>query len=58
MVKEEINEVISFLWNLKIFKEMGVRFFRGVFIVGGLGIGKIILVFVIVVEVKVFMVEF
>lgn len=56
-VKEEINEVISFLRNPKIFKEMGARPPRGVLIVGGPGTGKTTLAFAIAAEAKVPMVE-
>lgn len=56
-VKEEINEVISFLRNPRIFKEMGARPPRGVLIVGGPGTGKTTLAFAIAAEAKVPMVE-
>ncbi|KAG0630185.1 hypothetical protein M758_1G160200 [Ceratodon purpureus] len=56
-VKEEINEVISFLRNPKIFKEMGARPPRGVLIVGGPGTGKTTLAFAIAAEARVPMVE-
>lgn len=56
-VKEEINEVISFLRNPKVFKEMGARPPRGVLIVGGPGTGKTTLAFAIAAEAKVPMVE-
>ncbi|XP_024370522.1 probable inactive ATP-dependent zinc metalloprotease FTSHI 5, chloroplastic [Physcomitrium patens] len=56
-VKEEINEVISFLRNPRIFQEMGARPPRGVLIVGGPGTGKTTLAFAIAAEAKVPMVE-
>lgn len=56
-VKEEINEVISFLRNPKIFQEMGARPPRGVLIVGGPGTGKTTLALAIAAEAKVPMVE-
>ena len=56
-VKEEINEVISFLRNPKLFKEMGARPPRGVLIVGESGTGKTTLALAIAAEAKVPMVE-
>ncbi|CAK9878262.1 unnamed protein product [Sphagnum jensenii] len=56
-VKEEINEVISFLRNPKFFKEMGARPPRGVLIVGEPGTGKSTLALAIAAEARVPMIE-
>lgn len=53
-VKEEFQEVVSFLKKLEKFIVIGVKIFKGVLLVGLLGIGKILLVKVIVGEVGVF----
>lgn len=57
MVKDEINEIITFLRNPSVFKEMGARPPRGVLIVGQPGTGKTSLAMAIAAEAKVPMVE-
>lgn len=56
-VKEEILEVISFLRNPQVFKEMGARPPRGVLICGDSGTGKTTLALAIAAEAKVPVVE-
>ncbi|KAG6544312.1 hypothetical protein Mapa_014315 [Marchantia paleacea] len=57
VIKEEINEVISFLKDPKLFKEMGARPPRGVLIVGDSGTGKTTLALAIAAEARVPMIE-
>eukprot|EP00256_Glycine_max_P040042 XP_006589200.1 probable inactive ATP-dependent zinc metalloprotease FTSHI 5, chloroplastic isoform X1 [Glycine max] len=56
-MKEEINEVVTFLQNPKAFQEMGARAPRGVLIVGERGTGKTSLALAIAAEAKVPVVE-
>ncbi|KAJ7537789.1 hypothetical protein O6H91_11G022100 [Diphasiastrum complanatum] len=56
-VKEEVNEVITFLKNPNAFKEIGARPPRGVLIVGESGTGKTTLAMAIAAEAKVPLVE-
>ncbi|CAM6088523.1 unnamed protein product [Calypogeia fissa] len=57
VIKEEINEIIRFLKDPKLFKEMGARPPRGVLIVGESGTGKTTLALAIAAEARVPMVE-
>ncbi|KAL3693910.1 hypothetical protein R1sor_007561 [Riccia sorocarpa] len=57
VIKEEINEVIRFLKDPKLFKEMGARPPRGVLIVGDSGTGKTTLALAIAAEARVPMIE-
>ncbi|KAK7269162.1 hypothetical protein RIF29_21878 [Crotalaria pallida] len=52
-MKEEINEVVTFLQNPKAFQEMGARAPRGVLIVGERGTGKTSLALAIAAEARV-----
>lgn len=52
-VKIELIEIVDFLKILKCFIEIGVRIFKGLLLVGFLGIGKILLLKVVVGEVGV-----
>eukprot|EP01018_Ginkgo_biloba_P009872 Gb_28496 [translate_table: standard] len=56
-VKEEVNEIVTFLKNPKSFQEMGARAPRGVLIAGDSGTGKTTLAFAIAAEAKVPLVE-
>ncbi|KAK7376284.1 hypothetical protein VNO78_34748 [Psophocarpus tetragonolobus] len=56
-MKEEINEVVTFLQNPRAFQEMGARAPRGVLIVGERGTGKTSLALAIAAEAKVPVVE-
>ncbi|CAI9094916.1 OLC1v1030747C1 [Oldenlandia corymbosa var. corymbosa] len=56
-MREEINEVVSFLQNPRAFQEMGARAPRGVLIVGERGTGKTSLALAIAAEAKVPVVE-
>lgn len=56
-VKEEVNEVVSFLKNPKSFQEIGARAPRGVLIAGDSGTGKTTLAYAIAAEAKVPVVE-
>lgn len=47
-------EFVNFLKYFQRYKELGVKIFKGVFLTGFFGIGKILLVKVIVGEVNVF----
>lgn len=47
-------EFVNFLKYFQRYKELGVKIFKGVFLIGFFGIGKILLVKVIVGEVNVF----
>ncbi|KAK1316743.1 hypothetical protein QJS10_CPA05g00266 [Acorus calamus] len=56
-MREEINEIVTFLQNPSAFKEIGARAPRGVLIVGGMGTGKTSLALAIAAEAKVPVVE-
>ncbi|XP_051145687.1 probable inactive ATP-dependent zinc metalloprotease FTSHI 5, chloroplastic isoform X2 [Andrographis paniculata] len=56
-MREEINEVVEFLRNPNVFKEMGARAPRGVLIVGERGTGKTSLAMAIAAEARVPLVE-
>ncbi|POO02926.1 AAA-type ATPase [Trema orientale] len=56
-MREEINEVVTFLQNPRAFQEMGARAPRGVLIVGERGTGKTSLALAIAAEAKVPVVE-
>lgn len=47
-VKVEVKEVVDFLKNLFCYIKLGVKIFKGVLFVGFFGIGKILLVRVVV----------